>query len=250
MKRANNIVVKSMERGNDMKKNVICDGINTTPRTPIEIALSAEDGFTTAKKLYEWLELDPTHYSRWIQSNLIENPFAEEGTDYSPLMASKKGRGQFAKDYRLSVSFAKKLAMATKSEKGELARIYFLMCERALVQSVKANEKLKIERAKGIAVRKSLTDVILASGENERMKGHAFPTYTDLVYKKAIGKTARQIRKERDIGKNETVRDYLDEEEIEAVMKVENAVTSLLDLGWTYPEIKAAIEGKKEAEVA
>ena len=42
----------------------------------------------------------------------------------------------------------------------------------------------------------------------------------------------------------------LDEEEIEAVMKVENAVTSLLDLGWTYPEIKAAIEGKKEAEVA
>ena len=166
------------------------------------------------------------------------------------MMASKKGRGQFAKDYRLSVSFAKKLAMATKSEKGELARIYFLMCERALVQSVKANEKLKIERAKGIAVRKSLTDVILASGENERMKGHAFPTYTDLIYKKAIGKTARQIRKERDIGKNETVRDYLDEEEIEAVMKVENAVTSLLDLGWTYHEIKAAIEGKKEAEVA
>ena len=84
MKRANNIVVKSMERGNDMKKNVICGGINTTARTPIEIALSAEDGFTTAKKLYEWLELDPTHYSRWIQSNLIENPFAEEGTDYSP----------------------------------------------------------------------------------------------------------------------------------------------------------------------
>ena len=242
MKRANNIVVKSMERGNDMKKNVICGGINTTARTPIEIALSAEDGFTTAKKLYEWLELDKT--------NILENPFAEEGTDYSSLKRSKKGRGQFAKDYRLSVSFAKKLAMATKSEKGELARIYFLMCERALVQSVKANEKLKIERAKGIAVRKSLTDVILASGENERMKGHAFPTYTDLVYKKAIGKTARQIRKERDIGKSETVRDYLDEEELEAVMKVENAVTSLLDLGWAYPEIKAAIEGKKKAEVA
>ena len=68
-----------------MKKNVICGGINTASGTPIEIALSAEDGFTTAKKLYEWLELDPTHYSRWIQSNLIENPFAEEGTDYSPL---------------------------------------------------------------------------------------------------------------------------------------------------------------------
>ena len=61
MKRANNIVVKSMERGNYMKKNVICGGINTASRTPIEIALSAEDGFTTAKKLYEWLELDPTH---------------------------------------------------------------------------------------------------------------------------------------------------------------------------------------------
>ena len=32
---------------------------------------------------------------------VIDNPFAEEGVDYSSCMRSKKGRGQFAQDYRL-----------------------------------------------------------------------------------------------------------------------------------------------------
>ena len=81
-------------------------------RTPIEIELEVDkEGFTTAKKLYKWLELDETHYARWINSNILENPFAENGVDYSPIKASEKqGRGNFATDYKLSASFAKKLA--------------------------------------------------------------------------------------------------------------------------------------------
>ena len=86
--------------------------MNVKIRTPIEIALSAEDGFTTAKKLYEWLGLDTTQYSKWVQSYLIDNPFAEEGIDYSSLMRSK----EFTSDYRISASFAKKLAATAKSE--------------------------------------------------------------------------------------------------------------------------------------
>ena len=48
--------------------------------TPIEVALEIDkDGYTTAKKLYRWLELDERNYSRWVKANITENPFAEEG---------------------------------------------------------------------------------------------------------------------------------------------------------------------------
>ena len=80
--------------------------IEKVKKTPIEVTLQIDDeGYTTSKKLYEWLELDQSHYSRWCRNNILENPFAESGIDYSPCGASK-GKGNFAEDYRLSADFA------------------------------------------------------------------------------------------------------------------------------------------------
>ena len=43
-------------------------------QTPIEIALGVdENGMTTAKKLYEFLEMDSSNYSRWCKSNITVN---------------------------------------------------------------------------------------------------------------------------------------------------------------------------------
>lgn len=58
-----------------------------------------------------------------------------------------------------------------------------------------------IEREKGIAVRQSLTKAIQQSNENERMHGHAYSTYTDIIYKVIFGKTAKQLREEYGIDK-------------------------------------------------
>ena len=223
------------------RSNVSITSPEEKQMTPIEQALSIDkDGFTSAKKLYAWLELDETHYSRWVQTNITENPFAEEGMDFSPLKAkSRKGvMGRPTMDYRLSASFAKKLAMMSQTARGEQARIYFLMCERALVQAAKEREKLNLERAKGIAVRRSLTDVIIETGENERMKGHGCSVYTDLVYKAAMGKNARQLREERGLDKKDNLRDALSAEELGRVKNVEQLVGDLLQMSCPYPEIK------------
>lgn len=99
---------------------------------PIEIALGIDaDGMTTARKLYEFLELNPAHYARWCKTNITENPFAEEGVDYfhSPSMASKQKRGNFAQDFKLTANFAKKLSMQGKTERAEQARDYFIKVE-------------------------------------------------------------------------------------------------------------------------
>ncbi len=48
-------------------------------QTPIEIALGIDEkGMTTAKRLYEFLELNPRNYARWCKSNITGNEFAEE----------------------------------------------------------------------------------------------------------------------------------------------------------------------------
>lgn len=105
--------------------------INET-RTPIEIALDIDsEGMTTAKKLYAFLEMDSSHYSRWCKANIINNEFATENEDYfySPSMANEQGRGNFADDYRLTAHFAKKLSLKGNGEKAEQAREYFTTIE-------------------------------------------------------------------------------------------------------------------------
>ena len=111
--------------------------------TPIEIALGIdEQGRTTAKKLYSFLELNQSQYARWCRSNITENNFAEENVDYfhSTSMSSKQGRGNFAQDYILTATFAKKLAMASISAKGDQAREYFIKVEELLKQAVTTNQ--------------------------------------------------------------------------------------------------------------
>lgn len=117
--------------------------IETSTKTPIEIVLGiGEDGKTTARKLYEFLEMDSTHYGRWIKSNILENPFAEENTDYEVLAIdgeNPKG-GRPTRDFKLSANFAKKLSMQGKTERAEQARDYF----------IKVEDKLKEIATKGI----------------------------------------------------------------------------------------------------
>ena len=58
--------------------------MNVTNQTPIEIALGIDEkGMTTARKLYEFLELNPSNYSKWLKRNITENEFAVMGEDFT-----------------------------------------------------------------------------------------------------------------------------------------------------------------------
>jgi Rha family phage regulatory protein len=95
-----------------------------------------------------------------------------------------------------------------------------------------------IEREKGIAVRQSLTKAIQQSSENERMHGHAYSTYTDIIYKVIFGKTARQLREEYGIDKKANLRDCFTAEELAKVQSIEMIVSGLVNCGWGYDDIK------------
>lgn len=109
----------------------------TKMQTPIEIALGIdENGMTTAKKLYEFLEMDSRNYSRWCKSNITENEFAEENVDYWAFVINEEWGGQATTDYKLTAHFAKKLSMKGNGAKAEEARDYFTTLEERVKQKV------------------------------------------------------------------------------------------------------------------
>ena len=99
-----------------------------------------------------------------------------------------------------------------------------------------------VERQKGITVRHIVTDMIKQSKENERMHGHAYSLYTDMIYKALFGKCAKQLREEFGINKTDILRDYFASEELKAIQSKEMLISSLIDCGWGYEQIKEFLE--------
>ena len=122
------------------------------------------------------------------------------------------------------------------------------------IRQFNAMEKLLIgkikEREKGIAVRQAFTKAIQQSSENERMHGHAYSTYTDVIYKSIFGKNAKQLRDEFGISKKESMRDYFSEEDLVKVQNAEMLVSALVGYGWGYNEIKEFILNKSINKIA
>lgn len=106
------------------------------------------------------------------------------------------------------------------------------------------------EREKGIAVRQALTKAIQQSNENDRMHGHAYSTYTDVIYKSLFGKSAKQLREEYGIAKKDNLRDYFSEEDLKKVQNAEMLVSSLIGYGWGYDEIKNFITEQSRKLIA
>lgn len=107
-------------------------------QTPIEIALGVdENGMTTARKLYEFLELRKADFARWCKNNITENKFATENEDWVRVFfdAETPTGGKIQReDYRLTAHFAKKLSVKGNSEKAEQAREYFTRVEEKVKQ--------------------------------------------------------------------------------------------------------------------
>lgn len=120
--------------------------MNVKNQTPIEIALGIdENGMTTARKLYEFLEMDKSHYSRWYKQNIIDNAFAAENEDYFSFAINGECGGQASKDAKLTADFAKKLSMTAKNEKGEEARSYFVTIENKAKETAVGLQNLSPE---------------------------------------------------------------------------------------------------------
>lgn len=174
----------------------------------------------SAWDLYTYLGVE-TKFSMWVKRRFHDYGFVE-GKDFVPLLGESTG-GRAREDYILSIDTAKEMAIVEKTEKGREIRKYLIAVESAY--------RKQIERDSSKLTRRGFTDLIQDSGEQERMHGHAYSTYTKMIYKQL----GIEYTKEKNF------RDTLSPEQLKAVETLEHIAEGYLRLGYTYSQIKDAL---------
>lgn len=72
-------------------------------------------------ELYDYLGLTPTYYNRWVEKEVLNNPYLTVNQDYCTSM-QVFGVGRKRKEYDIHIDAAKKLCMVSKSAKGNEIR--------------------------------------------------------------------------------------------------------------------------------
>ena len=198
-----------------------------------EIVRSEQDFPVDFDRAWQWVGYSTKGNALRV---LTENFKQGEDFDLSK-MRNQKGRGGDHKsvEYRLSTDCFKAFCMMAGTERGKEVRRYFLQCEkmlRALVVTARANK----------LTRRSLTDTLQISGEADRMHGHAYSTYTDLIYRAVLGMDAKHYRAALGLEADANVREHLTAAQAETVRKFEDLVRSMVEVGMAYEQVKAAIQ--------
>lgn len=95
----------------------------------IKINYSKVDPTISGRELHEFLEVE-TRYNDWFK-RMCDYGFTEGVDFYSNLSKTQEGFGRPSTDHELTISMAKELCMIQRTEKGKMARQYFLSIENA-----------------------------------------------------------------------------------------------------------------------
>lgn len=198
---------------------------------------NTEEPFTTSEVIAECAGVKRDTVQKLVQRHEKDlREFGKVGFEIRPLSGSKTG--QTVKSYHLNEQQATLLLTFLRNTpvviefKKELVRQFFAM--RKELMNIKA---IKAERK---PLRTSMTDAIKALPDSPH-KQFKYSQYTDLAYTAALGRTARQLRKERGADKGATASDYMNADELAAVASMENRISVLLDIGMSYQQIKNSL---------
>lgn len=201
------------------------------------IQVNYKENTTNARDVYDFIYQNresKTSFSHWFKRAVNKYGFIEE-IDFKPFLTESNG-GRPIIDYVVTIDMAKELSMVASTGQGKKVRAYFLKCEEIARQHV-------ITRAIGIETRKTLTDAIQESGENERMHGRGYSNFTRLVYS-VTGLTGKYKlwKKGELMTQYKTFRECLNPNELKQVELAESLIKPLLELEKEYSDIKATIE--------
>ena len=206
-------------------------------RDLVYLTPNTEEPFTTSEIIAECAGVKRHAIQVLIQQH--EKDFREFGrVSFQMRPLQTRGGQQMVKVYHLNEQQATLLLTFLRNTpvviefKKELVRQFFAM--RKELMNIKA---IKAERK---PLRTSMTDAIKALPDSPH-KQFKYNQYTDLAYMAALGKTARQLRKERGADKNATASDYMSSDELTAVSKMENRISVLLEVGMDYQTIKNSL---------
>ena len=191
--------------------------------------------FTTSDVVAEFAQVSYRSIQRTIERN--ESDLASFGrVRFQITPFETKGGIQEKKIYHLNEEQATLLVTYLKNTepvrlfKKELVRQFYAMRDELM--------KRRGYRVELKPIRREMTDVIQIKEPDNKW---AYKLYTDLAYKAVTGRTAAQLRKERNAPQNAIAIDYMTSEEIRAVTNVEYKIGVLLELGMNYYQIKGML---------
>lgn len=179
----------------------------------------------------------------------IRNLTAENSATKSMFIeTSFESRGKFYPQYELTRDGFSLLVMGFTGAKALEWKLKYIEAfnemERELKRLFEERKRTEIERAKGIIIRHILTDTIKMKIADSPNKKFAYPNYTKLIYRTIFGKSLKELQVDFGVKPKETVRDYMTAEQLKEVESMEMLVSSLINLGMSYDEIKSFIQQK------
>lgn len=92
---------------------------------------------------------------------------------------------------------------------------------------------------------KPMTDAIKheCEAQGKTIAPHHFSKEADLINRIALDMTAAKFRVYHDIGKKESIRDYLTPEQIHCVTELQRANTVFISMGWDFEQRKSTLMG-------
>lgn len=198
---------------------------------------NTQEPFTTSDVIATFAGIQHHTVTRLIQQH--EADFKEFGSLRFEIEVRKRKVGATtAKHYQLNeeqatllMTYLKNTAQVRAFKKELVRQFYAMRTELYKVQMAKASRK---------PVRVSMTDAIKALPDSPH-KAMKYGQYTDLAYKLALGRTARQLRKDRGADKHTVASDYMTAEEISLVSEMENRIAVLIGIGMSYQEVKKSL---------
>lgn len=196
---------------------------------------------TTSLKVAEKFEKDHRHVLESIRNLAAEKSAANffNETTYT-------NRGKKYPMFEMDRDGFSLLVMGFNGEKALKWKIEYINAFNAMENELKRiyteRQQWQIERDKGVVIRHILTDTIKMKITDSPHKRFAYPNYTNLIYRTLFDKTAKELEQDYGVKAKENLRDFFTGEDLERVQSMEMLVSSLINCGWGYAQIKEFIE--------
>ena len=206
---------------------------------------------TTSLKIAEKFSKEHAHVLRDIRDLECSETFRESNFGFS---SYKSTQGKTLPMYEVTRDGFTLLAMGyTGKEAMKFKEDYinaFNAMEAELKRIYTERQQWQIERDKGVVIRHILTDTIKMKIADSPHKRFAYPNYTNLIYRTLFNKTAKELEQEYGVKPKEYLRDYFTGSDLERVQSMEMLVSSLINCGWGYEQIKNFISENSIMQIA
>lgn len=196
---------------------------------------------TTSLKVAEVFEKEHKSVLESIRNLTAENSAVKFFTE-----KTYKIRGKEYPMYEMDRDGFSLLVMGFTGEKALKWKLDYINAFNSMEEELKRiyteRQQWQIERDKGIVIRHILTDTIKMKITESPNKRFAYPNYTNLIYRTLFGKSAKELESDYGVKSKENLRDFFTGEDLASVQSMEMLVSSLINCGWGYDQIKEFVK--------